>query len=214
MTHGGTHHDIEVFGLGRRVTEQIWYQALQYLTPSSDFSDFRVALEDACDDLYPFDAWPKASVRNAMAAVGIGSSVSYPSCPRWIVEPCLFRLEPVPCSFRLEAEEVCPFVREVELSCWARLEVESCAYTQEVDPCLVRVEAGVGPCCTRELILEPRPVCIHGDIPVFTAQGCHRETIIVGRLTEGGRVEPLSAEAGLQGQPLAHVRILTRKRQD
>jgi thermolysin len=213
MTHGGTHNNIEVFGLGRRVTEQIWYQALQYLTASSDFSDFREALEDACDDLYPFNAWPKASVQNAMAAVGIGSSVSYPSCPRWIVKPCLFRLEPVPCKFRLEGQEKCPYVVEVE-PCLAKLEVEPCLAKLEVEPCLSRVEVGVGPCCTRELILEPRPVCIHGDIPVFTPEGCMRETIIVGRLTESGRVEPLSVGAGPEGQPLTHVRILTQKRQD
>ncbi|MHC4324239.1 MAG: M4 family metallopeptidase, partial [Planctomycetota bacterium] len=53
MTHGGTHNGIEVYGLDRSITEQIWYQSLQHLTSSSQFADFRHALEEACDDLYP-----------------------------------------------------------------------------------------------------------------------------------------------------------------
>jgi thermolysin len=205
MTHGGTHNNIEVYGLGREVAEQIWYRALHYLTPSTNFADFRLALEDACDDLYPLDAWKSACIQNALAAVGVGSSVNYPTCPT-------LSITEVPCQFRAEFPEAVegPVEAKVAGCCSRELILES-------PPACLRGEIIIGfepgPCCTRELILEsPALVCEQGDIPVFTPVGCQKETLIIGRLTEGGRVESLTVRSGQKSQPLRHVRILTQKR--
>ena len=209
MTHGGTHNNIEVYGLGREVTEQIWYQALQNLTSASQFADFRTALENACDDVYSSDAWKKASIQNAMAAVGIGNSVSYPSCPQFLLEA----VEAVACRF----QDVIP------VGCCTReliLPWPSCLRAETIEPvpgCLpgVTVEPAPGPCCWTELILEPTTrVLTRGEIPLLRRVGCQKETLILGRLTEGGRVEPLTVRSGQQSLPLSHVRILTRKPQD
>jgi len=219
MPHGGTHHNIEVYGLGREVTEQIWYQALRNLTSASQFADFRTALEDACDDLYPWDSWKKASIQNAMAAVGIGNSVSYPTCPRFAIPEL-----PPECPFRVEEKVPCRFQAVIPFGCCTReliLEPRpSCPGTETIEPvpgCLpgVTVEPAPGPCCSMELILEPTTrVLTRGEIPLLRRVGCQKETLILGQLTEGGRVEPLTIRSGQQGLPLSHVRILTRKPQD
>lgn len=218
MTHGGTHHNIEVCGLGREVTEQIWYQALNNLTSASQFADFRTALEDACDDLYPGDTWKKASIQNAMAAVGIGNSVNYPNCPQFFIVP-------PDCTFRVELEGVpCRFQDVIPVGCCTReliLEPRpSCPRPETIETvpgCLpgVTVEPAPGPCCSIELILEPTTrVLTRGEIPLLRRVGCQKEALILGQLTEGGRVEPLTIRSGQQGLPLSHVRILTRKPQD
>jgi Zn-dependent metalloprotease/subtilisin-like proprotein convertase family protein len=77
MVAGGTHHDIEVRGLGKTVAEEIAYLALTvYLESATSsrwtFRHARLATLDACMQLYPGDQARLASVINAWAAVGIG----------------------------------------------------------------------------------------------------------------------------------------------
>lgn len=221
MTHGGNHNNIEVYGLGREVAARIWYQALiAHLTPSSNFSDFRAALETACDDLYPGDTWKKASIQNALAAVGIGNAVSYPTCPTLTlgILKCTFQLitlkETIQCALKDEITRGCctrELILEPEPDCSAGMTIEpkpGCSVGMTIEPT-------PGPCRTTELILEPATrVVTRGDIPLLRRMGCQKETLIIGRLTEGGRVEPLSLHSGQQNLPLNHVRILTRKSKD
>ena len=85
---GGTHRGIKICeGLGREVLGRLYYQALtMHLTSSSDFADMHDAVLDALDALYAgdprYNRW-EASIKNAFAAVGVGSAVSCPS-PCWI----------------------------------------------------------------------------------------------------------------------------------
>jgi Zn-dependent metalloprotease/subtilisin-like proprotein convertase family protein len=77
MVAGGTHHGIQVQGLGKTVAEEIVYLALtvylQSATPSRwTFRQARLATMDACMQLYPGDQAKLASVMNAWAAVGVG----------------------------------------------------------------------------------------------------------------------------------------------
>jgi bacillolysin len=77
MVAGGTHHDIQVEGLGKTVVEEIVYLALTvYLESATSsrwtFRHARLATLDACMQLYPGDQTRLASVMNAWAAVGLG----------------------------------------------------------------------------------------------------------------------------------------------
>jgi Zn-dependent metalloprotease len=57
--------------IGKAKAEKIWYRALErYLTRSSDFEDFRIAVERATDDLYTSSEL--SQVRGAFNATGIG----------------------------------------------------------------------------------------------------------------------------------------------
>jgi Zn-dependent metalloprotease/subtilisin-like proprotein convertase family protein len=81
MVAGGTHHGIQVQGLGKSTAEQIMYLALtvymQSATPSRwTFRHARLATIDACQQLYPGDAAKLATVMNAWAAVGVGEAAS------------------------------------------------------------------------------------------------------------------------------------------
>jgi thermolysin len=83
MATGGTHRGIKICtGLGNDVLGRLYYHALcNHLVPTSNFSAMRNAILDSLLDLFSSDAkyatW-KASVTNAFAAVGIGSSVTCP----------------------------------------------------------------------------------------------------------------------------------------
>jgi Zn-dependent metalloprotease len=77
MVAGGTHHGVQVQGLGKTVAEDIVYLALTvYLesaTPSRwTFRQARFATIDACMQLFPGEQDKLASVMNAWAAVGVG----------------------------------------------------------------------------------------------------------------------------------------------
>ncbi|WP_082804731.1 M4 family metallopeptidase [Rossellomorea vietnamensis] len=54
LTDGGTHHGVEVTGIGKAKAEKIYYRALTlYLTATSGFSEMRQAAIQAARDLYP-----------------------------------------------------------------------------------------------------------------------------------------------------------------
>ncbi|ELK48027.1 peptidase M4 family protein [Bacillus sp. SB49] len=72
LAEGGTHYDIEVEGVGRDATEQIYYRALtKYLTATSDFSMMRQAAIQSAIDLYGEGSQEVTSVNQAYDAVGI-----------------------------------------------------------------------------------------------------------------------------------------------
>jgi len=226
MAHGGTNNGIEIFALGKELTERLWYRALvTYLTPTSQYTDFRSALEDSCDDLYPGKAWIRAVVQNALASVGIGNAVDYPACPGLVIDECYFRkelgcyirLEIEPCLMRAETDQiVCKSLRAETGSCLTRLEVGP-GPGEGGGPCCSReliLEPRPGPCEGRELIIEPLPGCTWGDnLSYFTPEGCSRENpLVIGRLTSRGTIEPLNVASPELGTPLKHVRILTGRR--
>lgn len=76
LTDGGTHHGVEVTGIGKAKAEKIYYRALTlYLTATSGFSEMRQAAIQAARDLYPdrngeSSAEVKA-VESAYSAVGV-----------------------------------------------------------------------------------------------------------------------------------------------
>lgn len=78
---GGTHRGITTFGIGNFRTGKIYYYMVQnYLRtsyPDNSFEEFREDLEAAAETLFPEDeqAWIRATVSNAFAAVGVGNSV-------------------------------------------------------------------------------------------------------------------------------------------
>ncbi len=74
---GGTHHGINVEGIGREKAEQIYYLALtSYLSSATEsrwtFMQARYALLNATRQLYGDNGSEYAAVKNAWAAVGIG----------------------------------------------------------------------------------------------------------------------------------------------
>lgn len=72
MAEGGEHYGVEVDGVGRDATEQIYYRALNlYLTSSSDFSMMRQAAIEAASDLYGSNSDAVAAVEGAYDAVGV-----------------------------------------------------------------------------------------------------------------------------------------------
>jgi bacillolysin len=91
---GGTHHEITMCdALGCELLGQLYYRALNYLTPTSDFLALRDALLDSLEDLYGpkrfgryilansgdprYQRWA-ATITNAFASVGIGTAVLCP----------------------------------------------------------------------------------------------------------------------------------------
>ncbi|MEC3884644.1 M4 family metallopeptidase [Halobacillus sp. HZG1] len=72
LSEGGTHYEVNVEGVGREATEQIYYRALtKYLTESSDFSMMREAAIQSAVDLYGESSQEAASVASAYDAVGV-----------------------------------------------------------------------------------------------------------------------------------------------
>ncbi|WP_082234881.1 M4 family metallopeptidase [Halobacillus massiliensis] len=72
LSEGGTHYDVEVEGIGRKATEQIYYRALtKYLTPTSDFSMMRQAAIQSAIDIYGENSQQTISVKQAYDAVGV-----------------------------------------------------------------------------------------------------------------------------------------------
>jgi hypothetical protein len=75
MIAGGTHYNVSVTGIGHSKVEQIWYRALtSYFTSQSDFADARNATLQAASDIYGSSSSEYATVEDAWAAVGIGST--------------------------------------------------------------------------------------------------------------------------------------------
>ena len=79
VSAGGTHNGYLVQGIGQAKTQRIWYRVLtHYLTSSSGFLTARNAFVSAAQNYakakqYGFVAADVCSVRNAFAAVGLGS---------------------------------------------------------------------------------------------------------------------------------------------
>ncbi|SDH12068.1 thermolysin [Planococcus glaciei] len=72
LANGGTHYGIQVTGIGNAKTEKIFYRTLtQYLTPSSNYSHYRVSTIQAATDLYGASSAEVASVKAAFSAVGV-----------------------------------------------------------------------------------------------------------------------------------------------
>ncbi|MGP9041732.1 M4 family metallopeptidase [Cytobacillus kochii] len=72
VSEGGEHYGVEVTGVGREKTEQIFYRALSvYLTPNSTFAMMRQAAIDAAEDLYGEDSAAVTAVEQAYNAVGV-----------------------------------------------------------------------------------------------------------------------------------------------
>lgn len=90
---GGTWRGITMCeALGNDVLGRLYYQALTaHLTASSDFADMRQAVLDSLDDLYAgdprYNRW-KGTIKNAFAAVGVGSSVPC-TIVCWLAQGCL-----------------------------------------------------------------------------------------------------------------------------
>jgi len=71
-SEGGEHYGVEVEGVGREATEQIYYYATShYLTPNSDFSAMKQAAIQSAVNLYGEDSAEKNAVEQAYNAVGI-----------------------------------------------------------------------------------------------------------------------------------------------
>jgi Zn-dependent metalloprotease len=81
VTDGGTFGGVTVAGIGVAKAEQIYYRTLtHYLTPYSGFMAARNSSIQACTDLigqFGITAGNCASVRDAFAAVGIGSNKTF-----------------------------------------------------------------------------------------------------------------------------------------
>ncbi len=73
MSVGGTHHGITVQGMGKEAAGSIWYRALRHhLHGASKFMEARLAMLQACQELFPDNGLRYRTVQNAFAAVGIG----------------------------------------------------------------------------------------------------------------------------------------------
>lgn len=77
LTVGGTHttSGITVTGVGQSAAEQMLFRCMTVNlvgNPTADFLDFREAMLDACQDLFPTDLNMLTQVKNAFNAVGIG----------------------------------------------------------------------------------------------------------------------------------------------
>ncbi|MDN7241011.1 M4 family metallopeptidase [Planococcus sp. N028] len=72
LANGGTHYGVTVAAIGNDKTADIFYRTLtQYLTPSSNYSHYRVATVQAATDLYGASSAEVASVKAAFSAVGV-----------------------------------------------------------------------------------------------------------------------------------------------
>ena len=75
MIAGGTFRGVTVGAVGRSVTEKVWYRAMaNYFTSSTNFAGARAGTIQAATDLYGAGSSQVASVTNAWAAVGVGST--------------------------------------------------------------------------------------------------------------------------------------------
>lgn len=72
LANGGTHYGVSVTGIGNAKTADIFYRTLtQYLTPSSNYSHYRISTIQAATDLYGAASSEVASVKAAFTAVGV-----------------------------------------------------------------------------------------------------------------------------------------------
>lgn len=72
LANGGTHYGVSVTGIGNAKTADIFYRTLtQYLTPSSNYSHYRISTIQAATDLYGAASSEVASVKAAFSAVGV-----------------------------------------------------------------------------------------------------------------------------------------------
>lgn len=72
LANGGSHYGVSVAGIGNDKTGEIFYRTLtQYLTPNSNYSQYRVASVQAATDLYGASSSEVASVKAAFSAVGV-----------------------------------------------------------------------------------------------------------------------------------------------
>jgi neutral peptidase B len=80
LTVGGTHtvSGITVAGVGQTASEQMLFRCMTVNlvgNPTATFLDFRVAMLDACLDLFPTDLVKLSQVKNAFNAVGVGPDI-------------------------------------------------------------------------------------------------------------------------------------------
>jgi len=112
---GGTWHSITICeALGNEILGRLYYQALTaHLTANSTFADMRQAVLDSLYDLYDSDPrynrW-QGTIKNAFAAVGVGSSVPC-SITCWLAQGCfdgptICKLAPIVCKLAPIAQ--CP----------------------------------------------------------------------------------------------------------
>ncbi|WP_017381999.1 M4 family metallopeptidase [Paenisporosarcina sp. TG-14] len=72
LSNGGTHYGVSVAGIGNDKMGKIFFRTLtQYLTPNSNFSQYRVASVQAATDLYGASSSEVSSVKAAFSAVGV-----------------------------------------------------------------------------------------------------------------------------------------------
>ncbi|MBU5465543.1 M4 family metallopeptidase [Virgibacillus sp. MSJ-26] len=72
ISEGGEHYGVQVEGVGREATENIYYYATNhYLTPNSDFSAMRQAAVQSAIELYGENSAEKDAVEQAYNAVGV-----------------------------------------------------------------------------------------------------------------------------------------------
>ena len=65
---------LTIQSIGKEKAEQIYYLALtQYLTSNAEFSDAKIALKQAADELYGHNSNESQSVAQAWTKVGVGS---------------------------------------------------------------------------------------------------------------------------------------------
>ncbi|HET7541060.1 MAG TPA: M4 family metallopeptidase [Polyangiaceae bacterium] len=80
LTVGGTHtvSGVSVIGIGQSAAEQLLFRCMTVHlvgNPTATFLDFRVAMLDACLDLFPTDLVKLSQIKNAFNAVGIGPDI-------------------------------------------------------------------------------------------------------------------------------------------
>lgn len=72
LSNGGNHYGVSVAGIGNDKTGKIFFRTLtQYLTPNSNFSQYRMASVQAATDLYGASSTEVSSVKAAFTAVGV-----------------------------------------------------------------------------------------------------------------------------------------------
>jgi bacillolysin len=80
VSDGGVHNGISIAGMGRGVTEAVWFRALRFhLGPSSTFDDARAATINAASALYGSTSAAACSVASAWASVAVGPVCTPPT---------------------------------------------------------------------------------------------------------------------------------------
>ncbi|MET0553873.1 MAG: M4 family metallopeptidase [Vicinamibacteria bacterium] len=80
VSDGGVHNGVTVAGMGRGVTETVWFRALRFhLGSSSTFDDARAATINAASTLYGSTSAAACAVANAWASVAVGSVCAAPA---------------------------------------------------------------------------------------------------------------------------------------